>query len=206
MLFLLQEVFHSSGPDGGEGGSEFNRMAHQITNRLDSLEDNLKTYAKSSVEPTHGGRKSVVQSPAHSSAANNSLLADIMIRNRQIEELRAELHQIHEVLLSYLSKRRPSSGISTPETSQTSAVPNPRNQNNSGMQKVKQPVPMKGDFMRRFLDQKARSNLPTVASLPAKKSRRRKRRTGDARGYKSECLSLSGSWEDVSQTEAESIF
>ncbi|XP_065055117.1 uncharacterized protein LOC135683708 [Rhopilema esculentum] len=200
------EVFHTSGPDGGEGGTEFNRMAHQITNRLDSLEDNLKTYTKSNVEPTHGGRKSVVQSPAHSSAANNSILADIMIRNRQIEELRTELHQIHEVLLTYLSTRMPSSGISTPETSQTSAVPNARNQNYSGMQKLKQSAPLKGDFMRRFLDQKGRSNLPTVASLPAKKSRRRKRRTGDTRGYKSECLSLSGSWEDVSQTEAESIF
>ena len=206
---FYQEVFHSSEPDGGDDNSSFNRMVHQIINRLDVLEDTLKESSRYSGDPFHSrGRKSTLSSPTQIQAAprTDQLLADIMVRNQQIEQIKAELHQIHEAVLSYLQVPRPTAGTQASPLSNYRPINNPQwGQKQLSNSVVSQTI-REEDFMRNFIDKKVNRRDNDLPVVMASKKKKKRRRPKNERGYRSEELSLSGSWEDVSHTEVESIF
>lgn len=201
-----------SDPDGGDDNSYFNRMVHQISIRLDVFEDRLKESSKHSGDGPQVGRRSTLASPTHKNSpgfGTDQLLADIMIRNQQIEEIWLELQKIRETILNHFHLPKPSRSIgpTTRDGYQLKEPPRTRGRQSNLL------VPQKGhkeDFMRKFIDTKTRRDGHFNVSLPSvavnKRQRRKRRKSNNGRGYCSEGPPLSGSWEDVSQTEAESVF
>ena len=184
-------------------------MVHQIINRINILEDAMKEAWKFSHEANYSGcRRSLAASPAKNPVGvkSDQFMSDIMARSQQIAEIRTELHQIHDTVLNYLQVPRSDiSAIVSPSSHRLNIDRGWKKQGQSSSSIVSQPI-KEEDFMRNFLDKKARGGGREVPATAVKQKRKRRRKPKNDRGYRSEEFSLSGSWEDVSQTEVESIF
>lgn len=195
-------MFHSTEPDGNDENSCLTRIVHQIFSRLDILEDIIKESSKFSNEAVHSGRKKSSPSPGNSPAAMKSdqFLSDFMMRSKHIEHIKRELRQIHETILNYFQIPRPiTGGAASPSGHRLNIDPH------QGQLQSSKSI-REEDFMRTFIDKKVKKGVSEIPSAVVKQKRKRRRRPKNDRGYRSEEISLSGSWEDVSHTEVESIF
>lgn len=201
---------HSSEPDSSDDNSSFNRMVHQILNRLDVLEECMKKSSRDLGDGFPMGHKmSTPASPARkitSAQRPDQLLSDIMIRNQQIEQIKNELHQIHDALFNHFQLPRPVSNTPAyPANYRLSTDPQWRRNGQSSNSAVSQTI-KEEDFMRNFISKKVQRGGSALPAVTTGKKRKKKKKAKNERGYRSEELSLSGSWEEVSHLEAESIF
>ena len=181
-------------------------MTHQILNRLDVFEDTMRKSSKFDNTAVHSGHKlpSLGGSPGSpASVKPDKLLSDLMARNLQIEQIKRELHHIHDAVLNYVQISRPAIGTAlSPASYRSNSDPKRKQGKNSlASQAIKEE-----DFMRNFIEKKVRREDNALPTVKMRQKRQRRRRPRNERGYRSEGFSLSGSWEDVSHTEVESIF
>ena len=199
-------MFQSSDQDGGDENPCFSRMTHQILNRLDVLEDTMRKSSKFDNTVAYFGHKRSSLGGSPNSPAGvkpDKLLSDLMTRNQQIEQIKRELHHIHDAVLKYVQMSRPAIGtVASPAVYRSSSDPKRRQEQNS----LASQVIREEDFMRKLIEKKVRREDNALPAVKMRQKRQRRRRPRSERGYRSEGFSLSGSWEDVSHTEVESIF
>ncbi len=109
--FFFQEVTHTSGHDGDDDASGFNRLVRQVNSRLESFEDVLKDSVRRDDDANTGnhnlGSKINTTDGRQPKQAEMPFMADLMLRDQQIQIMRRELRAIHDIVLNFLSNTKP---------------------------------------------------------------------------------------------------